>query len=303
MIHRTIDRLLPVSSDQRMAIRLALEIVRRPSTALRRVNGQNLANFRRFRREQFLCCVCGKRTTPLYDFPDLRLRHEHRIGVLRETLQCRACGAPMRERSLAAALLAHLRQATGRELSSIADLAVAGLGGLRLLNTDNFSSMTKLLRGVPGYVTCSYLPQRPWGEEIAPGYYNIDLQRIDLPDESFDLLLTSDVMEHVRDEQSAHREIWRVLKRGGSYLFNVPYEESSPGNIRLVDTSGAEDVYLCEPQLHGDPLSGGILAYRVFGRELISQLESLGFSVTFTRLEQLEHLILNGDVFVARKQE
>jgi SAM-dependent methyltransferase len=296
-----LNTLLPVNSHQRMFVRLLLEIARAPGSWRGRLSRENFANFRRYRGHEFRCPVCGKVAKALYDFPDVRLRREHRVGVLRETLQCRGCFAPMRERSLAHALLQHLNQRWGTSLDSIAELARHGLRGLRLLDTDNFSATSLLLRGVAGVTRCSYVPSEPWGKELAPGYFNIDLERIDFAGESFDVLLTSDVMEHVRDCEAAHREIHRVLKPGGAYIFNVPYEETSERHIVLVDTSTGKDIYLVPPQLHGDPLTGGILAYRVFGRELLDTLQHIGFEVRFMRLQLPERLIVDGDVFVACK--
>ena len=86
-------------------------------------------------------------------------------------------------------------------------------------------------------------------------------------------------------------------------MFNVPFEESSAEDIRLVDTQTREDIFLVPPQFHGDPLTGGILAYRVFGRDLIHKLEMLGFVVKFLRIDQPSSLVVNGDVFIARKPD
>jgi len=294
---------LPMDSDRRMLGRVLKQVARTPSSAKSRLNRVNLGNYLRYRKQSFDCPVCGERATPLYDFPNLSLRSEHKIGVLRETLQCRKCYASMRQRSLALALLEHMHQRTSVRHASIAALAAAGLGGLRVLDSDNFSAISLLLRGDPGYSRCSYVPDKPWGSVLAPNYYNIDLERIDFGSASFDIVLTSDVMEHVRDCDSAHAEIHRVLRPGGAYVFNVPFDERAERDIRLVDTSGAENVYLCEPQYHGDPLTGGILAYRVFGRDLVTKLQALGFQVNFKRIEQPASLVTDGDVFVAIKQD
>lgn len=283
--------------------RVLKQVLRTPAIAAARLNRANFRNYIHYRKQVFECPICGARTTPLYDFPDLPLRYEHRIGVLRETLQCRECFASMRQRSLALALLGHMHQRTSVRHASIKALAAAGLGGLRVLDSDNFSAISQLLRRDPGYVRCSYLPDKPWGSTLAPNYYNIDLERIDFDDASFDIVLTSDVMEHVRDSDSAHAEIHRVLRPEGAYVFNVPFDEREEKDIRLVDTSGPENVYLCAPQYHGDPLTGGILAYRIFGRELFAKLQTLGFRVEFERIEKQASLVTDGDVFVAIKQD
>lgn len=295
------DLVVPPRSNRRMLLRALRDVSRHPRTLTHRFNAANFAAYGKFRGVRFGCPVCGALARPLYDFPDIPLRIEHRIGVLRETLQCNHCMASMRQRSLAGALLDYLNGRWHTQLRSMEELAAHGLNDLRVLNTDNFSAMTGLLRDVEGYRRCSYLPDRPLGIELAPRYTNQDLQRLSFPDSCFDILLTSDVMEHVRDCDSAHREIYRVLAPGGAYIFNVPCDMRIEEDIRLVDTTTAQDVHLCKPQFHGDPLSDGILAYRVFGRKLIETLESLGFEATFHLMQRPDRLVIDGDVFVARK--
>jgi SAM-dependent methyltransferase len=207
----------------------------------------------------------------------------------------------MRHRSLGTALLRVLNARLSTQFASVAEAASHGLQGLRILDTDNFSATSRILRGSAGYTRCSYIPSKPWGSCLEPNYFNEDLQHLTFSDGAFDIVLTSDVMEHVRDCDSAHREVFRVLSAGGAYIFNVPVDMSSEEDIRLVDTSTEQDVYLCKPQIHGDPLSGGVLAYRVFGRSVIPKLQKLGFEVEFLLLQRDDHLIVDGDVFIAQK--
>lgn len=301
LLRMLVGRLVPRNTNRRMLARALLEVSREPTSFGRRLNATNFLNLGRYLRTRFTCPVCGAHSRPLYDFPDVPRRIEHHIGILRETLQCQICMASMRQRSLAVALLEVLTERLGTGLDSIAALATHGLGGLRVLDTDNFSALSRLLRSVPGYSRCSFLPERPFGSQIEPHLYNQDLQKLTFGDATFDLVLTSDVMEHVRDCEAAHREIYRVLAPDGAYVFNVPCDLGRSHDLVLVDTSTDEDVFLCEPQYHGDPLSGGILAYRVFGRSLLTRLECLGFAVSFRMLRDTEHLIIDGDVFVARK--
>lgn len=300
-VQKLLQRAMPMHSHRRLIGRTIKQVLADPASFRDRINGTNLGNFWRFRTRAFTCSVCGARTTPLYDFPDLRLRRKHLTRATRETLQCRVCYASMRQRALAFALLEDVGRRTGTRHATVADLAKAGLGGIRILDTDNFSAISQHLRDDPSYVRCSYLPDRPWGTEIEPGYFNIDLEHINFPDESFDIVMTSDVMEHVRDSEAAHREIARVLRPGGSYVFTVPYADDQQEDIVLVDTSTDADVFLCEPHYHGDPLSGGILAYRIFGRSLLDRLRDLGLEARFRQLNEPGNLIVDGDVFTATK--
>ncbi|MCA8832428.1 class I SAM-dependent methyltransferase [Hymenobacter pini] len=50
----------------------------------------------------------------------------------------------------------------------------------------------------------------------------MDGARLDFPDAAFDLVIASDVLEHIADEQQALREWQRVLRPGGQLLVFVP---------------------------------------------------------------------------------
>src|SRR5271156_4455689 len=102
------DRIIPPNSNRRMLYRALREVSRNPASFGHRINAANFANLLKFRPLEFTCPICGFEATPLYDFPDISLRIELRIGVLRETLQCNHCVASMRQRSLAVALLSYL---------------------------------------------------------------------------------------------------------------------------------------------------------------------------------------------------
>lgn len=52
----------------------------------------------------------------------------------------------------------------------------------------------------------------------------VDITNIQFPDESFDILFCSHVLEHIPDDRRAMRECFRVLKRGGWAVFQVPVD-------------------------------------------------------------------------------
>lgn len=208
----------------------------------------------------------------------------------------------MRHRSLAAALLRVASEASDCPLVSIEDAAIVDFSRLRVLDTDSFSPISKRLRRSPYYCVSSFRPDMESGLQFEPNHFNVNLERTSFPDALFDVVVTSDVMEHVRDIDAAHAEVSRILKPGGYYVFTVPYDENCKTHHTLVETCGPVDRFLVPPQYHGDPLTGGILAYRVFGRALFSDLERVGFEVEFFRVSDSSALIIDGDVFIARKR-
>lgn len=297
-----IDTLLPRYTYRRLLAATVYQAVRRGAFSVHRLESTNWRHFKRYSGAAIQCNVCGDAAGAYFDFPDLQLRRDHRIGVLRETLQCNRCGATMRHRTLAAGLLDVVSNAIGKRPSSIKALQHEGLGGLRVLDTDAFSPISTRLRKVDGYVVSSYVPDLPFNVEIDPGRFNVDLERIGFADASFDVVLTSDVAEHIRDIDAAHSQIARILRPGGHYVFTVPYDDDCATHHVLVETIGEKNIYLVPQQLHGDPLTGGILAYRVFGRALYRDLDALGFDARLHLIDDATALIIQGDVFTARKR-
>lgn len=89
---------------------------------------------------------------------------------------------------------------------------------------------------------------------------HLDLQAIDLPTESLDVILTAHVLEHVPDTDRALSELWRVLKPGGVAFIAVPVPQ-------------ALTIPPPEPEYHGDDT----LVYWRFGLDLTDRLRDHGF--------------------------
>jgi SAM-dependent methyltransferase len=65
-----------------------------------------------------------------------------------------------------------------------------------------------------------------------------DFQNLHFGDGTFDVVIASDVFEHVRDDAAGYREIFRTLKPGGRLILTVPYTHAQPVTVRRVDTTG-----------------------------------------------------------------
>jgi SAM-dependent methyltransferase len=284
--------LFPYCTLRGLAARIAFNCLFRSEGIFKRINPENINIYKKYRNINFECNICGFIGRPFYDFPNLELRREHKIGLLRETLHCRKCDSSMRDRVLARQLLLQISYKNNKIYNSIKDLKQADLMDIKILNTDAYSAISKLLKDFPNYIRSSFTDPENLDSLIGSNYYNINLEKIGFPDNYFDIVLTSDVMEHVRDIDAAHREIARILKVGGKYIFTVPYDPTCLTHHILVDTQHSVDRHLVKPQYHGDPINGGIIAYRVFGKAIYADLNAFNLNLLISDFLDLTRLDL-----------
>ena len=129
-----------------------------------------------------------------------------------EAIRCLRCGANRRMEMLAEVL----RARTGGQLAS-----------LDVLELDSNSCLRSLLAGSRTYVRSFYSATRPLGSEDRDGARCEDITRLTFADASFDIIVSSDVLEHVPDLDAAFRESFRVLRPGGAHVFTVPVAEAT----------------------------------------------------------------------------
>ena len=121
-------------------------------------------------------------------------------------------------------------------------------------------------------------------DDVSPGNWRDgvqcqDVARLTYVDASFDLCTSTEVFEHVPDDAAGFREIWRVLRPGGRFVFTVPLSESVQTVTRAELANGAVR-HLLAPEYHGDAIrgQGRVLVYRDYGRDIIARLQRCGFS-------------------------
>lgn len=71
--------------------------------------------------------------------------------------------------------------------------------------------------------------------ESSPGVLRGDATRLPFPDATFDVVITSEVLEHITDDTAAIAEMVRVLRPGGRFAASVPAEFPERINWRLSD--------------------------------------------------------------------
>lgn len=246
--------------------------------------------------------MCGLDTFFLYDDP----------ALYRESLVCVHCLTTSRYRSMARGLLQAFGRLAGIRAASLATLPSRSRARrLAVYDTQVAFDAGGSAYPIPDLLArCSWIDlsvsrwrgDLPLGTPLGPRVTNQSLERLTFPDAAFDVVLTSDVMEHVRLEEPAHREIRRVLKPGGLYLFTVPHFRDRPTieRVRVVDPGDpSRDLDVLPREYHGDANSeeGRALAYRSFGIDLDEKLRRLGFKVVYEKRDLPELGILNTELF------
>lgn len=153
------------------------------------------------------------------------------------------------------------------------------LNDLSILVAEPFSALSLQIRGrFPRAIASGYMPQSPGS--LFP-IKHIDLQIIDLPDDSMDVLITREVFEHLTDYPAALADAARILKSGGMYLFTCPFHCNANATTQRATLSAQGDiVHLLEPEYHSDPLrpSEGILVFQIPGWDILDAIRAAGFS-------------------------
>jgi SAM-dependent methyltransferase len=203
------------------------------------------------------CNICGWEGTFLH--PELS----------REGNLCGNCSASSRHRMVIYALAAVFG------LEDTPMYAWPNARQIRILESSARGSYPSILGDKFDYYGTEYDPGKI-AQGTDPRSY-ADFQKLHYEDGSFDVVIASDVFEHVRQDEAGYREINRVLKPGGILILTVPYDHHRQETVQRVDTSGEEDVHLLEPEFHGG--GGHTLTYRNYGRDLLSLLHRCGFAV------------------------
>lgn len=187
---------------------------------------------------------------------------------------CLFCLSVARNRHVALTLLRHAGCAPQKGLSALKEK------GLRIYVTAASGSTAGALRGGANVTLSEYFDNAVPGE-VRRGILHQDLQALTFADESFDLVVSEEVFEHVENYRQGFREVWRVLRPGGAHIFTVPADPEQPKTLdRFRRGEDGALIPIMPLELHGDWLRGTIPAITSFGGDLSEILAGLGFDVT-----------------------
>ena len=105
-----------------------------------------------------------------------------------------------------------------------------------------------------------------------------DLTALSFADESFDAVISLEVIEHIPDFRAAFSECGRVLKPGGKFLLSVPFHRGPDHVLRARVKNDGTIEHLLPAEYHGDPLDPlGCLCFHHFGWDVMDSLKASGF--------------------------
>ena len=143
-----------------------------------------------------------------------------------------------------------------------------------------------------GYLTADLLNKRVMTE--------LDITNIQYPDNHFDVIFCSHVLEHVQDDERGIRELSRVLNPDGWAILMVPIKEEMT----------FEDESVTDPKAR-EQIFGQADHVRVYGKDFIDRVQKNGFNVTvvhpadFLSLEEVQLMGITsfgGEIFFCTKK-
>lgn len=155
---------------------------------------------------------------------------------------CQNCGSNLRSMTLAYALTQIYHQ-------SFADFLQSNRKVLELNEAGHLNQFLKTMR-----------------HHTLAEYPEVDIMDLPYADNSYDLLVHSDTMEHVPDPVTGYKESFRVLKPGGFTAFTIPLVVG-----RMSKKRGTQ------PSYHGSPGNKEYLVQTEYGADMWTQLFEAGF--------------------------
>lgn len=196
----------------------------------------------------------------------------------REGSRCAWCGSSLRSGQLARAIVDTVNARTGTSATRLSELfRDPRARGSTIAEINSAGNLHRYLARCPG------LRHSEFGS-VSAAVPSEDLTSLSYADAQFDLVITSDTLEHVPDIDAALSETLRVLKPGASHVFSVPvvWDRATRRRATLV---GGTLTHLLPPSYHGAPGQGknDFLVFYEFGADLVDHCKAAGFAVGLLR--------------------
>ena len=244
----------------------------------------------------FICLLCDKINN--YDKDFNQWSH-------RDTLFCSNCGSSVRERALYTSLIINTTNLKEKKIHEFSPLIS--------------SHFFKVLSSNYNYSYSKYLPNVDNGSLIKDNCLCMDIENIPLEDNSIDIAITMDIFEHLYNPDKAIKELYRILKDGGMYIFTVPIDMGF-NSTKKLELNSDKTKYLQDykpaiykgikdrnVEIHGNPdiPSEGSLVTHYWGYDIVDYIKKYtNFEVEIFNNNNIEKFGLTGihnEVFICKK--
>jgi glycosyltransferase involved in cell wall biosynthesis/glycogen synthase/SAM-dependent methyltransferase len=181
---------------------------------------------------------------------------------LRDHYLCSGCGSIPRERAIMHVI--QTRYPNWRELR------------IHENSPGSRGTSVKLAKECKNYTYTQYDPDLGFGNtHCSRGYRSENLEQQTFPDESFDIVVSQDMMEHIFDAEAAFKDIHRTLKPGGAHIFTTPLVNKEKPTQRRAELRHDGTVHhLIHPEYHENPMSSeGSLVTFHWGYDIVDLIK------------------------------
>lgn len=204
------------------------------------------------------CENCGQ----MVDFELDMMYSDGKMPNYRERLVCPKCKLNNRQRAIVAAVLNDVKSTD----SVYAYEQVTAV----------YDALSKKLTNLIG---SEYVSSDAKSGDVINGILHEDAENLSFKDQSFDVILSCDVFEHVVDYRKCFEEAYRVLKPNGKIYMTLPFRMGMDKTIQRAKIQNGKLIHVEEPVYHGNPMSEeGSLVFWDYGWDLLDVFREIGFS-------------------------
>lgn len=188
----------------------------------------------------------------------------------REQLICDSCGLKNRQRIVVDILRRYLRQQVREASATPKVFLYERVGAFYQFLSDEIIEVE--------VVGSEYLgPDYVSGREYE-GVQHEDALSLSFPNQSFDIVISCDVFEHVPDIAKALAEVFRIMKNSSVLYFTVPFDSRKFSTGTRARLKGQDLEFLCDPVYHGNPIDeNGALVFYDFSWDILDACKKAGF--------------------------
>jgi SAM-dependent methyltransferase len=227
---------------------------------------KNKIQYSKYKGPGFKCNICGSsysKFIPHYPAKEIEkaIIQNKVIAGYGENIYCPSCGSSARQRLVMAAF------------QSLIDI-----NGKNILHFSPEKLVFDFLKKHANVVSA----------DIEPGFYKIidpkikfsDATKLPFQDEEFDIVIANHVLEHIPDDRKAMAEFYRVLKKNGLAILQVPFSTTIPSSLEQPDINDPK----MQEELFGQ--NDHVRIYQL--SDYVNRLRHTGFKVEIIESEKLK---------------